>query len=52
MTDLEKVNNLCDHLVACADLWEGSGVSRVRTIKRTAEEIRALVRTLATPPVT
>ncbi len=31
-----------EHIGACAELWEDSGVSRVRAITRTAGEILAL----------
>lgn len=43
MSNTVKILKLCDHIVACADLWEKSGVSRVRTITRTAQEIATLV---------
>jgi hypothetical protein len=38
-----KIKMLCDHIIACADVWDRSGVSRVRAITRTANEIKALL---------
>jgi len=34
------INEALDHIQICADAWERSGVSRVRTIIKTAEKIR------------
>ena len=43
MQNVGAIKNLCQHIVDCADIWEMTGVSRVKTITRTADEIRQLV---------
>lgn len=43
MPNVGAIKNLCQHIVDCADIWEKTGVSRVKTITRTADEIRQLV---------
>lgn len=40
---IERVKDKLEHIKACAKIWEGSKISRVRTIIRTASEIAALI---------
>lgn len=41
---MTQINDMCNHLVACAELWRATNVARAQTITRTAEAIRALAK--------
>ncbi len=36
---MNNIKELTEHIIACADLWDKSGVSRVRAITKAAEDI-------------
>lgn len=37
---MNTVKQKLDHILACAELWENFGVSRIRAITRTVEDIK------------
>jgi hypothetical protein len=39
---LRAIESLVEHIQACANIWENSGISRVRAITKAAEEIKDL----------
>lgn len=43
-SDLAKIRELAEHIQLCADTWDKSGVSRVKTITGTAAELLAIAR--------